>query len=219
MKINTDGVLLAALAGVEHKTEILDIGTGTGVIALMLAQRNESACIDAIEIDAEAAKTAELNFSNSLFNNRLKIYPKSFQDFFKTQAPKNYDLIVSNPPFFINASKSNQEKKNLARHTNPFFFEDLISLSATHLTAMGTLQIIIPTQIEKLIIAIAANNQLIVQQKISISSFDNSKPIRSILSFGKNNVPYQEIFFTIYAQQGVHSVAYKNALKDFFTIF
>jgi tRNA1Val (adenine37-N6)-methyltransferase len=219
MKINTDGVLLAALAGVEHKTEMLDIGTGTGVIALMLAQRNEVACIDALEIDAEAAKTAALNFTNSVFNNRLKAHQQSFQDYFKNEPRKHYDLIVSNPPFFINALKSNQEKKNLARHTSEIFFEDLISLSAAHLTANGLLEIIIPTEIEKLVLAIAVKNQLFLQQKISISSFDNTKAIRCILSFGKNDVPYREIFFTIYAQQGVHSAAYKNALKDFFTIF
>jgi len=219
MKINTDGVLLAALAGVENTKNILDIGTGTGVIALMLAQRNNNTHVDAIEIDAEAAKTCALNFENSVFAHRLKVHPTCFKEYFKNNVCKKFDLIVSNPPFFINALKSNQEKKNLARHTDEIFFEDLIKLSSENLNPLGLIEIIIPTEIEKFIIGIAQKNQLFLYKKINISSFENSKPIRSILRFGKINFPYREIFFTIYAQQGVHSVEYKNALKDFFILF
>ena len=103
LKINTDGVLLAALANITGKKNIIDIGTGTGVIALMLAQRNPIGIIDAVEIDAEATKTAELNFNNSSFKNRLKAFNQSFEDYFKDNPNKYYDKIVSNPPFFINA--------------------------------------------------------------------------------------------------------------------
>ena len=219
MKINTDGVLLAAMAEVDGKKTILEIGTGTGVIALMIAQRNELALIDALEIDALATQTAAENFKNSKFHNRIKAHHQSFQDYFKVNGNCIYDLIISNPPYFLNALKSKEEKKNLARHTNEGFFNELMTCAYQHLTPRGTLQIIVPTQIEQLILVIANSNQLQLHSKISISSFENSEPIRSILSFGKNHLPFKGQFFHIYAQQGIHSNAYQTVLKDFFTIF
>jgi tRNA1Val (adenine37-N6)-methyltransferase len=219
MKINTDGVLLAAMAEVEGKKNVLDIGTGTGVIALMIAQRNEFAKIDALEIDEGATTTASENFKNSPYNNRITAYNLSFQNYFITNSNFLYDLIISNPPFFLNALKSKEEKKNLARHTNEHFFSDLMVCAHQHLTALGTLQIILPTQIEELIIDIAKHNQLYLHSKISISSFQNSEPIRSVLTFRKNILAFNMKIFHIYVEQGIHSEDYKNVLKDFFTIF
>ncbi len=219
LKINTDGVLLAALANVANNLNILDIGTGTGVIALMLAQRNILAQIDAVEIDAEATKTAKHNFNNSPFKIRLQVFNQSFEDYFNDNPHKYYDKIVSNPPFFINALKSPEEKKNLARHTNINFFHNLFALSAKHLNVNGTLEIIIPTQIEEQIVSIAKTHNLFVNSKTNISSFANDKPIRSLLNFGKLEVPFSETFFNIYEAQGLHSLAYKTVLKDFFINF
>jgi tRNA1Val (adenine37-N6)-methyltransferase len=219
LKINTDGVLLAALANISQKQTIIDIGTGTGVIALMLAQKNPEANIDAVEIDAEATKTASLNFNNSPFKNNLNTFNLSFQDYFTANPNKYYDKIVSNPPFFIDALKSKQEKNNLARHTNSNFFYQLFAVAAKHLSKMGTIEIIVPTQIEKLIVNIAHTNQLYLNDKVSISSFADGKPIRSLLNFGKTNIPFHETFFNIYETEGIHSQAYKTALKDFFIAF
>lgn len=219
LKINTDGVLLAALANVTNNLNILDIGTGTGVIALMLAQRNPIGIIDAVEIDAEATKTAEHNFNNSPFKNRLKAFNQSFQNYFTQNPTKFYDKIVTNPPFFIDALKSKEAKKNLARHTNTHFFHDLFALSAKQLNSNGSIEIIIPTQIENLIVTIAHTNQLYVNAKISISSFAGGKPIRSLLNFGKTEMPFCETFFNIYEAQGIPSLAYKTVLKDFFINF
>ena len=116
MKINTDGVLLGAIAGEGEPLNILDIGTGTGVIALMLAQRFTDAKIDAVEIDEQAAITAKNNFSNSPFKNRLTLYANGFEQFFEDYPGKRYDLIVSNPPFYINSLQSPGVKTNLAKH-------------------------------------------------------------------------------------------------------
>ena len=102
MKVNTDGVLVAALADFEDSTNILDVGTGTGLIALMLAQKYNNAFIDAIEIDKNAAVTALKNFSDSPFSNRIKLFPVSVMDYFE-KVNQKYDLIISNPPFFINS--------------------------------------------------------------------------------------------------------------------
>ena len=106
MKINTDGVLLGAMAGADDSQTILDIGTGTGVIALMLAQRSANAKVDAVEIDTDAAQTAERNFKGSPFADRLNIFPWSFEDYFDRFTTLKYDLIVSNPPFYIASLKS-----------------------------------------------------------------------------------------------------------------
>src|ERR1035437_1092252 len=106
MKINTDGVLLGAITDADHPAAILDIGTGTGVIALMLAQRFADAEIDAVEIDPEAAKTAEVNFEASPFADRLNIYASGFEDYFDVYPDRKYNLIVSNPPFYVASLKS-----------------------------------------------------------------------------------------------------------------
>src|SRR3569832_358514 len=105
MKINTDGVLLGALADANSPKTILDIGTGTGVIALMLAQRFTRAKIDAVEIDEQATETAVRNFADSPLAERLTVYPFGFVDFFDKYPGRRYDLIVSNPPFYINSLK------------------------------------------------------------------------------------------------------------------
>ncbi len=126
MKINTDGVLLGAIADAENPGTILDIGTGTGVIALMLAQRFITAKVDAVEIDSDAAQTAERNFKNSPFADRLTVYALGFESFFDQFPGKKYDLIISNPPFYIDSLKSPGAKKALAKHTDIDFFEKVI---------------------------------------------------------------------------------------------
>src|SRR5260370_18448549 len=137
MKINTDGVLLGALVDASDPKTVLDIGTGRGVIALMLAQRFNDAHIDAVEIDPIAAQTAERNFNNSLFSQRLNIYPIGFEQFFDQHPGKKYDLIISNPPFFITSLKSPKANKELSKHTDEDFFKNLISVLSQHLLFDG----------------------------------------------------------------------------------
>ena len=142
MKINTDGVLLGALADADESQHILDIGTGTGVIALMLAQRFANATIDAVEIDKAAAHTARTNFQNSNFKNRLALFAHSFESYFGNHHAKMYDLIVSNPPFYINSLESPEAKKNTAKHAEEGFFESLVKAVSQHLTATGSFGLI-----------------------------------------------------------------------------
>ena len=136
MKINTDGVLLGAIAEADSPKSILDIGTGTGVIALMLAQRYTDALIDAVEIDKSAAETAERNFKNSFFHERLNIHPVDIFEF-DGNLERKYDLIVSNPPFYINSLESPEGRKTLAKHTEANFFEMLLKNIARFLTDKG----------------------------------------------------------------------------------
>ena len=114
MKVNTDGVLLGAWTDVDDARAILDIGTGTGVIALMMAQRRAAAIIDAIDIDESAFGQASENFLNSMWSDRLYTHNISLQEYFPA---KKYDLIISNPPYFIDDYKTESHQKNIAKHS------------------------------------------------------------------------------------------------------
>ncbi|MEO6160636.1 MAG: methyltransferase [Pelobium sp.] len=220
MKINTDGVLLGAMANVDNAKRILDIGTGTGVIALMLAQRNCTAKIDALDVDHVAYEKSDLNFSNSLFHERLKAHHHSFKDYFDLHPTYKFDLIVSNPPFFLNSLQSPKSSKNLSKHTSEFFFIDLLSLCSKHLADDGLLELVVPVDISLMLQNLAVDYSIYPIQCIKIKSYEDKATIRHIISFSKRHV--EEIAFKdffIYQEQGVHSIQYKSVLKDFFKIF
>jgi tRNA1Val (adenine37-N6)-methyltransferase len=219
MKINTDGVLLGVLAEANDPQNILDIGTGTGVIALMLAQRFIGAKIDAVEIDEDAAKTARKNFNNSPFAYRMLAHAVGFEDYFEQHSDKRFDLIVSNPPFFLNSLESPGNKKNLARHTDEGFYERLIKAVAKHLTETGVCQLILPIPTSNLVKYLLPKYQLNLQKQICIYSFYGDEPHREILIIGNTQIGIIEEKFVIYDNQKVYSAAYQNALKEFFTIF
>lgn len=219
MKINTDGVLLGALMEVDQYKSILDIGTGTGVIALMLAQRFPDTYIDAVEIDEIAAKTAGLNFANSPYANRLKVHADSFEHFFAVNRDKQYDLIVSNPPFYINSLESPGAKKAMAKHTDTSFFEKLISAIPGHLTDNGLFVMILPIATAKLVKNIAIDEGLYPQQIINVKSYTVSEAHREILSFGRHQATTIQKEFVIYDGLKQYAEEYRKALGDFFTIF
>ena len=219
MKINTDGVLLGALAQANDPKNILDIGTGTGVIALMLAQRLIDAQIDAVEIDKAAAQTAGANFKNSAFSNRLAVYPESFESFFNAHQEIKYNLIVSNPPFYINSLESPKAKKTVAKHTDKNFFEILIKHIAGHLTEDGVCWLILPLETSTLVKMIAEQVQLYPQKVITIHSFENSEPHREIICFRRKNKQQANEQLVIYDEPKVYSKLYQDTLKDFLTIF
>ncbi len=142
MKVGTDGVLLGAWAPIKDAVRILEIGTGTGLIALMLAQRSE-AFIDAVEIDKSAFEEAKFNFKQSGWNKRLMAFHADFRMFSDLKAG-SYDLIVSNPPFFVNSLKANNAALSLARHNDMLSFDQLISGSSKLLNSSGRLCVILP---------------------------------------------------------------------------
>ncbi len=219
MKINTDGVLLGALAETNGPQYILDIGTGTGVIALMLAQRFPSAQIDAVEIDDTAAKTAGRNFETSPFAGRLNIYPLAMQDFFATHPTKKYDLILSNPPFHINSLESPKAKKTLAKHTDEGFFKDLVECVVEHLSENGLCWLVLPLQAADLVNDLAKKNGLYLQKTISVHSFEGSEAHREILVLGFTNVSVEISKLVIYKAVNNYSKEYKKLLQPYFINF
>ncbi|MFD1257652.1 tRNA1(Val) (adenine(37)-N6)-methyltransferase [Mucilaginibacter terrae] len=219
MKVNTDGVLLGALADAKHAESILDIGTGTGVIALMLAQRFATAQIDAVELDETAAQTALNNFQNSPFNSRLQIHTQSFQYYFKLHSDKKYDFIVSNPPFYIQSLQSPQAGKNMAKHADSDFFEQLIKFCAQQLLPCGKVWLILPLSTSALVKQLAIAQRLCVQQTISILSYPQSAPHRQILVLGFHQTETEEQRLIIYSEPKIYTDTYRSVLKDFLTIF
>ena len=219
MKINTDGVLLGALAEADQPETILDIGTGTGVIALMLAQRFPQAQIDAVEIDESAAETAKQNFTNSPFADRLNLYTGDFADFFKGHPHKKYDLIVSNPPFYINSLESPGEKKTLAKHADADFFERLVESAINHLADNGTFGLILPIQTAGLVNDIAKSIGSNLNKTIKVFSYPESEAHREMLVFSLNEIKTDDSRFVIYDAPKVYSQQYQDTLRPFFTIF
>jgi tRNA1Val (adenine37-N6)-methyltransferase len=219
MKVNTDGVLIAAIADFKNPARILDVGTGTGLIALMLAQKYNAALIDAVEIDKNAAETALKNFSDSPFSTRIKLIPDSIKNYFENIDQK-YDLIISNPPFFINSLSSINHKKGIARHTDLSFFDLLLTESVSHLNQTGHLCLILPLETAALIEKILSRlGVLKVQKEILICSFPDSKPHRKIIMLGFKNSVIIHYKLVIYENKGIYSGVYRNLLKDYLTIF
>jgi tRNA1Val (adenine37-N6)-methyltransferase len=219
MKINTDGVLLGALAEADQPKNILDIGTGTGVIALMLAQRFPGTQIDAVEIDEAAAQTAANNFAGSPFADRLKLYTDSFEHYLNQYPDRQYYLIVSNPPFYINSLESPGAKKSLAKHTDEQFFETLISAVAKHLTANGSFWLILPLDTAQLVKDLSSKHEMHTRKIINVLSYPDSAPHREVLVLTWGEERSIDVQFVIYAEPKVYSQQYEEALRPFFTIF
>jgi len=219
MKINTDGVLLGAIAEAGDPKTILDIGTGTGVIGLMLAQRYARAKIDAVEIDEAAAQTAGRNFEVSPFSERLAVHAIDFESYFDRFPERKYDLIVSNPPFYIGSLKSPGEKKSLAKHTDTAFFEKLVGGVSNHLMPGGSCWLILPGHIADIVVGFGEKLNLIPQKIIRVQSYESSQPHRVILSLGLNKVSPEIANFIIYEAVGVYSKEYRRLLEPYFLAF
>jgi tRNA1Val (adenine37-N6)-methyltransferase len=216
MKINTDGVLLGVIAAHPSADQILDIGTGTGVIALMLAQRYENAKVDAVEIDHSAAARAELNFKNSVFADRLSLHCADISVF---ESGNHYDLILSNPPYFVNDLKSLEPRKGVARHAHEAFFDSLIKKVAALLKPDGLFWVILPVKQAEQLIVNAVLVRLFPSKIIHVFSDETKTEFRQIVCFSfKTQAPVQENFY-IYASTGIYTDAYVSLLKDFFLAY
>jgi len=208
---------LGAVAVAGQECRILDIGTGTGVISLMLAQRFEDALVDAVEIDEAAYLRAKTNFEASKFADRLSIFYCSFEDI---ASPTRYDVIVSNPPFYTNSLHNPDEKKKLARHTDQDFFLKLLNFSWSRLTSIGSLQLILPTELAKEVIDMAMKIGFSLCRTLDIRSFEESESIRQIITLSKGtNVESTTANIIIYKTKGEYTAAYKAMLSPFFLAY
>lgn len=208
-RVGTDGVLLGALASVNHASSILEVGTGTGLISLMLAQRNPHAIFLGIDINEEAADLTRINFENSSFGSRLKNIHQDFKNF---KHEEKFDLIVSNPPYF---ETSDSEKDKIARQTVELNFQQLISKSSALLSACGIFSVIIPVEAGEVFTALAKGNQLFLNKKINIKGIESSKTKRLILEFALTEKNLEELEFIIEKSPRQYSDQYLELTKEF----
>ena len=222
MKVGTDGVLLGAWATIPPTSgRVLDVGTGTGLLALMLAQRtDETTLIDAIEIEPLAAQQAVENVRQSPWAHRISIEKQSFQTFISTTSHR-YDLIVCNPPYFSKSLKSNSANRNLARHGDTSLsVAELLRGSQPLLTANGKLCIILPTEMSKLAAQQAAVAGLFVRRKTEVSSQVNQLPKRTLLELSTSVAVPQADELVIYERPpDGYTAAYRRLTADFYLFF
>ncbi len=180
MKVGTDGVLLGAWTNVTGARQILDVGTGTGLISLQLAQRNPYAHITAVEIDEPAAVQATENINRSNWKNRMEVICCHFKDYF----PKvKYDVIVSNPPYFMNDLKCPDSRRNTARHAQDLSYDLLFRHSSHLLAPQGTVSIIVPAELASIAIDTAWSHELHLFRRTNVYTSPKKKCKRVLMSF------------------------------------
>lgn len=184
MKVNSDGVLLGAWSEVGDRKLVLDIGTGTGIIALMLAQKNDTTTVHAIEIEATAYEQASENVAASKFNDRMNVYHTSLQDFASVTKPV-YDLIVSNPPFFTGGTFSENENKANVRHTIKLSHTDLLGSVKKLLLPTGCFDVILPYLEGLRFVEMAEKYDLYLQRMTELRPRPDRNIERLVLRFGK----------------------------------
>ncbi|MCY4778233.1 methyltransferase [Sphingobacterium sp. UT-1RO-CII-1] len=217
MKINTDGVLLGAHLYGDGFKYILDIGTGTGVIALMAAQWHPEALVDAIEIDELAYLQAVNNFRKSPFGDRMEAY---HSDFIAFKTDHKYDLIFSNPPFYTDSLRNPDERKSLAKHSDFSFFEHMIDFVDFYLSSKGKFKCVLPVELADWIVCeLLSSRELFLLEELAISSFENSNIIRKIITISRENLGVKKSRLVIYKEKGMHSSSYKECLSPFFLAF
>ena len=217
MKIGTDGVLLGAWAPIDnHPFSILDIGTGTGIIALMLAQRSAAQQIDALEIDEAAYEQATDNFENSPWNDRLFCFHAGLDEFIE-EPEEEYDLIVSNPPFYSEDYKTENESRDLARFQDAMPFEQLLEAADLLLSEHGIFVVIIPFKEEENFIALANEFELYPLKITRVKGTPTTEIKRSLLAFSRNettDLPIDEL--VIETARHVYTQEYIGLTKDFY---
>lgn len=214
MKVGTDGVLLGAWANITSAEAILDIGTGTGLVALMLAQRSP-ALIDAVEIDAAAWSQARENVLRSPWSDRIQVYHSSLQDYV-VSCPRRYDLIVSNPPFFAKAYKAAELSRTLARHSDFLQPLDLLQGAQKLLTEQGKLVLIYPTEEAEIFVEKAELLGFYLQQKLSVKPKSKGVIKRILLELGQQKQPVQETQIALESARHIYTPEFIDLIKDFY---
>ncbi len=218
MKVGTDAVLLGAWVNASSAKTILDIGTGTGIISLMLAQKSE-ALIDAIDIDKNAYLQARENISECKWKDRIQIHHTSLQQF-AINSKHQYDLIVSNPPYFVDSSKALEESRTYARHTDHLPFSDLLEGALNLLNLTGKFYVILPTKESQLFREMAEEQKLYVTRLTRVITRTDRPEKRLLMTFEFVRKTIEEDSIII-EQDERHSYTdqYKELTKDYYLGF
>lgn len=213
MKVGTDGTILGAWVDVSNATRALDIGTGSGLIALMMAQKNQLLKIEAIDIEKNAIEQAKINFANSPFGQRLSPQLTALKDYKSTF---KFDVIASNPPYFTESLKSPNKERATARHADSLSAEELVDFAAHNLSEKGALSVIYPIEYKNKIIDIAANRGLTPKRITTLQPTVESKPIRVLIELSKDENQPIENSLAIEIQRHIYSDDFKELVKNFY---
>ena len=219
MKVGTDGVLLGAWCSLEnYPKKTLDIGTGTGIISLMLAQRSSAITIDGVEIDTSAYMQTVDNFENSDWSDRLYCYNASFQKFADDthNEKETYDLIVSNPPFYTEDYITKNSSRNKARFTTSLTFKQLIAGVSKILSKSGFFSTIIPFKEESTFISLAEQHRLFLNKICRVKGNKNSDIKRSLLTFSFYKKEINETNLTIENSRHKFTKKYVELTNSFY---
>lgn len=216
MKVGTDGVLLGAWTAIDDISSILDVGTGTGLVAMMLAQRlsDRSLVIEAIDIDHDAIDQARQNASEAGFEN-IKVERFSLQSYVE-QTDRKYDLIVSNPPFFVSSLQSPDDKRTLARHASSLSMEELICCSRKLLSKNGRLSIIYPYQCKATLVNLADQYNFYISRITDVYPTPVTKPKRILMELSVQKRDLEENSIVIEVQRHQYSREFICLVKDFY---
>ncbi len=214
MKVNTDSVLLGAWAEIPEGAKIgLDIGSGTGILALMITQRNPKIEMTGIEIEKNAFEESKINFKNSPYRKRLEAVNLPLQEFTPNQP---IDLIISNPPYFINDLKNRDNNKSQARHTTSLTFMELIEFAKSNLSDKGLFSVILPKKESEIFLSLCRDKELHLTTIAFIKPNPSKIVNRVMMSYGHEKVVVKQQEFCVYESQGVYSQEHKKLTKDFY---
>lgn len=216
MKIGTDGVLLGAWTSVEKNPfSVLDIGAGTGILSLMIAQRSYAENIEAIEIDDDAYEQCSENFEQSPWNDRLFCYHASLLEFVE-EVDDTFDLIICNPPFFSEDYKTNNESRDKARFNDAMPFKHLIYAVVNLLSEGGIFSVIVPFKEKESLIELALKVGLFANRILNVKGSPNSETKRSLIEFSFKNTKIEVSEMIIETERHLYTEDYTNLTKDFY---
>ncbi|MBS4058160.1 MAG: methyltransferase [Bacteroidales bacterium] len=218
MKVGTDAVLLGAWVKCGQSRNVLDIGCGSGILSLMIAQRCNASFLG-IDIDCDSVEEAAFNFSASRWAGSMQARQTDLLSF-SNNNQETFDLIVSNPPFFTDAVKGTHHRRNLARHTDSLSFDDMIRSVCKLLSADGTFCLVLPFQESKVFVDLASIHGLTVSQKLTINPVENKAPNRVNLALTRHApdvVDEQQL--TVRKINGEFTSAYFQQLRDYYLGF
>lgn len=213
-KVGTDSFLLGAWANVENATKILDVGTGTGILSLMCAQRSK-ANITAIEIDGESVKQAQDNFNNSPWPDRFKLFHTSIQRFIHYR--EYYDVIICNPPYFINSLQNPDRRKAMARHAHTMSTRNILDFAQRHLKKKGHISLILPIDILQYFIDLLIVEKWHIYRLTKVYPNPSKPAHRILVEFGKEKKGFIYDELTIETNiRHVYTKQFYDLIKDFY---
>jgi tRNA1Val (adenine37-N6)-methyltransferase len=212
LKVGTDSMLLGAFIDASNAVRALDIGAGTGVLTLMVLQNNPSLMVDAVEIHQEAAEECAFNLKQSSWAEQASVYP---QDFLTFQPKEKYDLIFSNPPFYVDGLKSGIDSIDQAKHITRELFAQFIAKTARILKEFGRFYVIIPGHQVDYLCGIANANQLQLAERIDIHATEVKLNSRAILVFSKHVKSLKKSELTVRSLDGNYTSEYISLTKKY----